>query len=344
MIDEELNSVPEPSLSEPLPPDPAAEDAEENAPVLPADPAVAEAETAPENTGSAEDEKADGVAEGPDLFEEEDEDYKPEPPKPDYLKMTLETRVMPLEMRFSQINSTYKKAPFAYRSFTYVNSVIDGVISPERYSFAADQTEQGIRLSRWNIAEAAAAVKKLTDAGRKIEFVTARVSPKIVDQIDFYAYIKEFADACGVTDYSKLCLEFPRTVLFEDPEKVRAAVLAMKLLKMKSMLTGCGANDSAITPLLDIPFDYVMLAPSLAYRLDDRGKKDVMEAFLSFLRLLGCNVIAENVINDKQIDMLLSCDCCGYIPSPEYSGHFEHGRLRMPLDEALLQSDGEEAF
>lgn len=296
MTADELNTVPEMSLSEDLQPDPNAEETEE----------------------------------------------APAPPKPDYLAMTLQTRVMPLEMRFSQINNAYKKTPFAYRSYTYINSVIDGVIAPERYSFASDQTEQGIRLSRWNISEVAEAIKKMDNAGRHVQFITARVSPKIVDQLDFYAYIKELADGCGIEDYSKLCLEFPRTVLFEDHEKVRAAVLAMKLLKIKSMLTGCGSTDSAITPLFDIPFDYVVLAPALAYRIDDRGKKAAMEAFLSFIRLLGCDVIAENVTNDDQINSLIKSDCVGYIPSPDYHGAFEHGRLRMPLDEALLQSDGEE--
>lgn len=279
-----------------------------------------------------------------EIFPEEETEQEPQAPKPDYLTMTLESRVLPLEMRFSQINNSYKKAPFAYRSYTYINSVIDGIISPERYSFAADQTEQGIRLSRWNIAEAAKAAKKLADAGRETQFVTARVSPKIVDQLDFYAYIKEFADNCGVEDYTKLCLEFPRTVLFEDQQKVREAILALKLLKIKSMLSGCGNTDSAVTPLFDIPFDYVILAPSLAYRIDDRGKKAAMEAFLSFLRLLGCDVIADNVENDDQISALIRADCVGYIPSPKYHGTADHGRLRMPLDEALLQSDSEGGF
>ena len=67
-----------------------------------------------------------------------------------------------------------------------------------------------------------------------------------------------------------------------------------------------------------------------------------MEAFLSYLRLLGCDVIADNVTNDDQISALVRADCCGYIPSPDYQGSAEHGRLRMPLDEALLQSDDEE--
>ena len=320
MIDE-LKTVPEPPLSEAEPQKAEAEEKQQ----IPAQ------ETVPDETET-------------EAAEETEEAEEEQPQKPDYLTLTLESRVLPLEMRFSQINDCYKKTPFAFRSFTYVNSVIDGIIPPERYSFAADQSEEGIRLSRWNVKEAAAALKKLADEGKKVDFITARVSPKIVDQLDFYAYVKELADGCGAVDYSKLCLEFPRTVLFEDHEKVRAAVLALKLLKIKSMLSGCGESDSALTPLLDLPFDYVILAPSLSYRINDRGKKAAMEAFLSFIRLLGCDVIADNVTNDEQISALVRADCIGYIPSPDYKGTADHGRLRMPLDEVLLQSDGQEEF
>lgn len=324
MIDE-LNTVPDTPLSEAEQQNTDAESAETA-------PEEAEKETLTEAENTE-------IPTEPPAEEEPAEPEEEQPQKPDYLTLTLESRVLPLEMRFSQINNCYRKTPFAYRSYTYVNSVIDGVISPERYSFAADQTEQGIRLSRWNISEAISAAKKFAESGRKTDFITARVSPKIVDQLDFYAYIKEFADSCGIEDYSKLCLEFPRTVLFEDHEKVRAAVLALKLLKIKSMLSGCGESDSAVTPLFDIPFDYVILAPALSYRITDRGKKAAMEAFLAFIRLLGCDVIADNVINDDQISAFVRADCVGYIPSPDYQGTADHGRLRMPLDEALLQSD-----
>lgn len=339
MIIDEMNTVPEVSLSENTLPGSDAEDTENNTP-------FSDAQDAEENTADQPTEdNAENTAEKDETEADTDEEVEEEaeqPPKPDYLTLTLESHVLPLEMRFSQINHCYRRTPFAYRSYTYINSVIDGIISPERYSFAADQTDQGIRLSRWNVSEAVAAIKKFSEAGRKVDFVTARVSPKIVDQLDFYAYIKDLADGCGLEDYSKLCLEFPRTVLFEDHEKVRAAVLAMKLLKMRSMMSGCGEKDSALTPLFDIPFDYLILAPALAYKLTDRSKKSAMESLLSFMRLLGCDVICENIVNDDQISVLVRADCVGYIPSPEYQGSTDHGRLRMPLDEAVMQNGGED--
>ena len=52
-----------------------------------------------------------------------------EAPEIDYVAMTLNSGVKPLEMRFAQINGTYSKAPLAYRGFTYINSMTMGVLT-----------------------------------------------------------------------------------------------------------------------------------------------------------------------------------------------------------------------
>lgn len=261
---------------------------------------------------------------------------------PDFLEMTIQSCVLPLEMRFSQINGTYVVAPRAYRTYLYINSVIEGVIPPERYSFAADQTDRGVRLTKWNIGEAIAAVRKFDEAGRKVEFVTARVSPKIVYELDFYGYVKEILDEYGFDEPEKLCLEFPRTVLYEDSEKVRMALLSLKLLKVKSLLSGFGDRECPATPIFDLPFDYVLLSPWLAGFIDDRGKHEAFESLIALIHNNGCQLIVDGVKTDNQIKVLSRQDVYGYIPSPGYSGDREHGRLRMTLDEALLQSDEEE--
>lgn len=259
-----------------------------------------------------------------------------------YLEMTIQSCVLPLEMRFSQINNCYRKVPVAYRSFTYINSVVEGVIPPEKYSYAADETERGARLSKWNINEAIKTVREFEEKGRHVDFITARVSPQIVHEVDFYGYLKGILDESGFDQPEKLCLEFPRTALYEDREQLRMALLSMKLLKVKSLLAGCGERDCPLTPLFELPFDFVLLAPWLPAYTEDRNKQQAMEALLTFLRSIKCEVIADGVKNDKQITVLARTDCYGYIPSPAYEGEVEHGRLRMPLDEALMQTEEEE--
>ncbi|MBO4468298.1 MAG: EAL domain-containing protein [Clostridia bacterium] len=259
-----------------------------------------------------------------------------------FVKMTLDSGVAPLEIRYSQINSCYKKTPVAYRSYTYINSVVEGVVSPEKYSYASDETEVGIRLANFNLKAAMDAVEKFIIAGRDIEFISVRIPPKMVLEDDFYSVIKTVLDKNDFKFPDKLCLEFPRTVLFEDEEKVRLAILSMKLLKVKTMMSGCGEKDSPVTPLVNLPFDYLVLSPFITTLIDNRDKGNVVSSFLAFLRDIPSNVIGDGVYNDDQITALSRADCFGYIPSSGYEGDVSHGRLRMPLDEALAQKEEEE--
>ena len=258
------------------------------------------------------------------------------------VKMSLDSGIAPIEIRYSQINACYRKLPVAYRAYTYINSVVEGVISPEKYSFAADETETGLRLAKYNLKAAMKAVEQFIIAGRKIEFVSFRVSPQMVREVDFYGAIKSLIDENDFNFPDKLCLEFPRTVLFEDEEKVRMALLSMKLLKVKTMMTGCGEKDSPLTPLINLPFDYLLLSPHLTALTDSRDKGTTIASLIAFLRGLPSNIIADGVYNDEQITALSRADCFGYIPSSGYKGSVEHGRLRMPIDEAIAQKEEEE--
>jgi EAL domain-containing protein (putative c-di-GMP-specific phosphodiesterase class I) len=262
--------------------------------------------------------------------------------KPDYLEMTIQSCVLPLDMRYSQINGCYNKHPKAYRSFTYINSIIEGVIPPERYMYAADETDRGVKLSIWNITQAIKAVQEFEEVGRNVDFVTARVSPQIVREIDFYGFVKNIFEKSGFNQPEKICFEFPRTILFEDKEQTRMALLSMKLLKTKSMMSGCGEKDNPITLLLSLPFDFVILAPWLTTLSDDRNKQSSFEALVTFIHSTGCKIIADGVKNDAQIQVLNRADCYGYIPSSAYKGNVVHGSLRMPIDEAKLQSEEDE--
>lgn len=260
-------------------------------------------------------------------------------PGTDFVNMTLTAGILPLEMRFSQINHCYRKVPIAYRTFTYVNSVVEGVIPPEKYVQAADGTDRGLRLSKWNIAEAMRSIEKFDEAGRHVDFVTARCSPKLFLSEDPYAEIKALMTEHGFKKPEKLCLEFPRTILYEDEEKVRMAILGMKLLKVRVMMTGAGEKDSPVTPLVNLPFDLVTLSPWLTQLLDSREKSLAATAFVAYLKDVGLDVIGDGVTNDEHITQLSRADCYGYCPSPAYKGRTEHGRLRMTLSDAVGQRE-----
>ena len=258
-----------------------------------------------------------------------------------YLQETLRSGVAPLEMRFSQINSCFRRLPVAYRSHTFINSVIEGVIPPEKYSFAADGTDRGIKLCKWNIRQAIRAIRSFEARGRKVDFVTARCPAALCLEEDLYEWMRAFLEEEDFHQPEKLCLEFSQSLLFENEEKVRASILGMKLLKVKTLMTGCGEKDCPVSSLIQIPVDYVLLAPWLTALMDSRGKSTSVSALVAYFRRLEIQVIGEGVQNDPQISALSRADCYGYIPSSGHQGVAVHGRLRMTLEEAVAQKEEE---
>ena len=279
--------------------------------------------------------------------EEREEEAKPEEAKEEpeerspYLELALQAGVAPLEMRFSQINSCFRRLPVAYRSFTYINSVIEGVIPPEKYSYAADGTDRGKKLAEWNLKQAIRAIRSFEARGRHVDFVTARCPASLCLEDDLYDWMQAFLKEEDFRKPEKLCLEFSQSLLYEDEEKIRAAILAMKLLGVKTLMTGCGERDCPVSSLIQIPVDYVLLAPWLTVLMDSRGKSTSVSALIAYFRRLDIQVIGEGARNDAQISALSRADCYGYVPSSGYEGSALHGRLRMTLEEAVAQKEEE---
>ncbi len=258
-------------------------------------------------------------------------------PAIDYVRQTLSSGVAPLEMRFAPIFSCNRNRTIAYRSFTYMNSILMGVVSPEKYSFATDSTDRGVRLAEWNVYRAVTSMRKMQDAGRNVSFVTARCPARLALLEDTYAWMQRLIEKFGIDRPEKLCLEFPQSILFEEEEKARLAVLNMKLLNVKTMMSGCGAVDCPVSKLINIPVDYVLVDSSQTVLADSKEKGNVVKAFLGYLNSMGAELIADGVMNDEQVSALNEAECLGYIPSPSYKGTVSVLSLRMSLDDIVNQ-------
>ena len=263
-------------------------------------------------------------------------------PKPDYVKMTLSSGILPLEMRYGGIYGCSDKQPLAYITYTYVNSVMSGVIPPEKYQFASDMSDKGIEIGRWNVIHAIDTIKKLKEAHRKFEFVSARVPAKFLLQNDLHAYMKEIFEHEDFHDGEKLCIEIPRTVLFENEEQVRLGMLNLKLLNIKIMMKGFGEKDTPITMLLNLPFDYVILAPWLTKNLTNKDHFKQVEALLAFTRELGAQCIGQGVDTNDQVSRLSRQEAFGFIPTGNYKGPKMFYKLRMTEKEAIEEEEGED--
>lgn len=308
-----------------------------------------EAPAAEDTENAAEQERLTVESSGQDTDRIQDEmPVLPEGPELDQARLvnaTIEAGVDPIEMRFAQINSTYPPEPIAYRTFTYLNSVSTGVTGPEVYAAETDPTEEGINLARWNITHALRAARQMELAGRKIQYVTARCPWEMCLRDDLYDIVKGLAKEQGLSPET-ICLEFPSGLMrAADPEsraRIRKSILDMKLLKVRTMVTGIGTADISPAALFEIPVDTFLLDPAITSMSDSRSKGANVAALVNFLKSFSADVIADGVYNDNQINALTKCDCRAYIPSSGYQGKVKHGSLRMRLEEAAAQHAEEE--
>lgn len=295
---------------------------------------AAEAEEVP-----AEEAETDGEDEPAETEEPQSDESQPEEIQPDYVQATLESGIVPLELRFCQINDCYNKLPIAYRTSTVINSVTMGVLTQDRYEYAADSTEQGIRLARWNIVEAMKTIKKFEEAGRHIQWLSVRCPAGLASQVDMYSWMKTLMEENDFHTPEKLCLEFPQSLLFEDSGKTQISILNLKLLNIKSLMSGCAANDCPVGNLIDCPVDMVLLDESKTRLAGDRDKGSVINALMQYIRSMNIDIIADGVIEDDQIQLLNRAECIGYIVSNDYYGYIEHGSKTMTLEEAIEQKE-----
>jgi EAL domain-containing protein (putative c-di-GMP-specific phosphodiesterase class I) len=251
------------------------------------------------------------------------------------VEQTLESGIKPLEMRFCPIIDRATLEPAGFRTFTYMNSITKGIIPPEIYSYAANTTDVGIRLSEWNVKNAIRAIKQFEKNKKRVKLITARCSTKVLEDVDPYSWLKEIIKKEGFTSTDKLCLEFPETLLFGDREKYKKALLDIGLLGVKTSVSGVGADNCPVTNLIDLPVTFAILDPSMTRLLNSRSKKEAAAALLNMLRSMKLEIIGDGVANDDQEKALARADSAGYIIAANYAGSTEKYPLRMKLSDAL---------
>lgn len=93
-------------------------------------------------------------------------------------------------------------------------------------------------------------MRRLGKFGRHVDFISVRCPAALVRKADLYEWVKGIFKENSFDEFDKICLEFPESVLFEDVQATRLAILNMKILKVKTMMSGCGADDCPMAKLL----------------------------------------------------------------------------------------------
>ena len=99
----------------------------------------------------------------------------------DYVRLSLDSGVAPLELKFFPIVDCESGLPVAYRTTVDINSVIAGVLTEKEYAPYCDRHAIGVELFRHHLQHAITAIFAFEKAKRDVRFLTVACPAEIVN-------------------------------------------------------------------------------------------------------------------------------------------------------------------
>jgi EAL domain-containing protein (putative c-di-GMP-specific phosphodiesterase class I) len=229
--------------------------------------------------------------------------------------------------------------PIAYRTATRINSVVAGVLEARDYAALAEGSQESIDLACWSIGAAMRDLAVFAKAGRNVAFVSVQCPVALAADGHLEEIMKRLIAENACVNPGQICLEFPVSILQNPTPTLHTAMLDMKLMKVKTMMSGCGGADCPTANLLSVPVDRVLLVPAMTQLAGSRGDPTVLPSFMQYLRSMRVEILAEGAENDAQIQILNRADCAGYIAARTYQGAAGRSYRDLTLEQAVAQKE-----
>lgn len=242
----------------------------------------------------------------------------------EYIKQSVDAGVAPLELRFVPIVNPESGFPVAYRLRPVIRSVLLGELQPEDYTSASDTHPIGLALLRHTLHRAVAALERFDQAGQSVAFLSIRCPAPLVETEDLHGQLSHFLSLYPALDPSRLCLEFPASLMERQTDKAQNAVRDVRLLKIRTAVTGFGAQDFPTAKLLTVCPDIVFLDPNATAYAGSRNKPQLLPALVNLAGAMRISAIA--VGTQAQRKAMRGTDCIGFVHTDG---------VTLSLDEAL---------
>ncbi|MBQ9468199.1 MAG: EAL domain-containing protein [Clostridia bacterium] len=200
--------------------------------------------------------------------------------------------------------------PIAYRTELVINSTILGMLTQEQYQVTADRSERGILLADKALSWVTEAIEAKLAAGERFEWMSLYCPIPMLTKTDLLQKLQELFGG-NKQKRQKLMLEFPAHTLYEEPETLRTALLDLKVLGVKSALTGYGSEYCPMMRLASFPFDYVILEPAVNELMKNESTVKAADTLISYARHLRVEVLATDLEGEADQGNFFRADCFG---------------------------------
>lgn len=184
---------------------------------------------------------------------------------------------------------------------------VRGLLYPDAFLPAAEQTELVEPLTRWVLAHAVQALDELDPGG--VLAVAVNISARSLVRSDFAADILTILEASGV-DRRRIILEITETALLADPDRAARTLTTLARQGVRISVDDFGAGQTSLGYLARLPISELKIDKAfvLAMTTDPRNAA-IVRSVIELGHSLGFTVTAEGVETADALAELTAADC-----------------------------------
>ncbi|MET3591082.1 MULTISPECIES: EAL domain-containing protein [Mesorhizobium] len=179
-----------------------------------------------------------------------------------------------------------------------------GLVSPQDFIAAAEETGLIVQLGDWALRKACSAAAGWPRDVRMAVNVSAA-------QIKSGGFARSVISALAFSGLpaSRLELEITETVMMDESDKVLKTLRQLRGLGVRIALDDFGTGYSSLGYLRRFPVDKIKIDRSFIHDLDKRDTAAIVRTVIGLGTELGITVTAEGVETEAQLDMLRKAGC-----------------------------------
>ena len=231
--------------------------------------------------------------------------------KEEKIRETLESGVEPISVFCSTVYSCSMHDRIAFRTKLVLNSITLGELGPESYRITAEQSERAEQLAMLNIKLILRKIEEFLANGTKFEWISFSCPLTLLLNGTLPDTVTELFGG-DKKKISKLCIEFPSSILYGDPADYKEKLLDLEAAGINTLITGFGSEFCPVLRLGMFPFKFVSLDPVQSAYMQDKERAKSVEAIVDYINGLHANVIAEGLKEESEAAPWYKCDSFGY--------------------------------
>ncbi len=184
-----------------------------------------------------------------------------------------------------------------------------GKLQPAAFMHSIEELGLGIKMGSWVIQQACTQIAQWQRQGVKAENIAINIFPRHFRDGSLISVVEQSLAQTGVSP-QLLTLEFSEAVIIEDMGFSYSVLSSLKALGVRICIDDFATGMISLPYMNRLPIDELKIDRQFIQHIDqDTDQWRIVDAIMGIASSFGCDVVAEGVERQTQLNMLTTTNC-----------------------------------